>query len=83
MENAFTIQIEFDGEQMIFDAKLDTIGFVHKIYINVSGVNVAFEPDEERSYRAIVKPAQISSLTEKDKQIISAIGEELGRISPE
>jgi hypothetical protein len=83
MENAFKIEIDVDGEQMIFDARLDTIGFVHKIYINVSGVDVAFEPDEERSYRAIVKPAQISNLTEKDKHIISAIGAELGRISPE
>lgn len=83
MENAFTIEIDVDGEQMIFDARLDNIGFVHKIYINVSAVDVVFEPDEERSYRAIVKPAQISSLTEKDKQIILAIGEELGRISPE
>lgn len=83
MENSFTIEVEVDGEQMIFDVRLNTIGFVHKIYINVSGVDIAFEPDEERSYRAIVKPAQISSLTEKDKQVISAIGEELGRISPE
>lgn len=82
MENTFIIEIRHNDAPLIFDARLDTIGFVHKIHINVSGIDVTFEPDEERNYRAMVAPAQIGSLKESDKHIIAAIGAELDNLSP-
>lgn len=81
MEDGLIIEIDLNGEHLIFDARLQTSGFVHQIHINVSGIDVAFEPDEERNYRAIVQPAQLQALTKKDIAIIAAIGEELEKTS--
>lgn len=83
MENNFIIEIEIGREKLIFDAKLDTIGFVHRILINVSGINVIFEPDEERNYRAIITPNSTNKITDADKQIIILLGEKLESLKAE
>lgn len=77
MENNFIIEIEAGKEKLIFDARLDTIGFVHRVLINVSGIDVIFEPDEERNYRAIINSNSVNKITEADKQIIILLGEKL------
>ena len=82
MENIFSIEIRHNGAALTFDARLDTIGFVHKILIKVNGIDVTFEPDEERNYRAMVQPSQMASLKEPDMHIIAAIGAEMNNLSP-
>jgi hypothetical protein len=77
MDNEFTIEVAIRNEQLSFVARLDTIGFIHKIHIMVNGTEVVFEPDEERNYRAIVNAHSANHLSQKDKETIQAIGEAL------
>lgn len=83
MENNFIIEIEIGREKLIFDARLDTIGFVHRVLINVSGIDVIFEPDEERNYRAIIHSNSVNKITDADKQIIIFLGEKLESLKGE
>jgi hypothetical protein len=50
----FELEIEAAGETILFPAKLLLMGYTHKIEVDVHGVPVLFEPDEERNYRALV-----------------------------
>lgn len=54
MDDTFEIPITYKGEDLSFTAKLIALGYVHKIQVDVYGVHVIFEADEEGSYRAIV-----------------------------
>lgn len=46
----------------------------------VNGIEVVYEPDEERNYRAIIGAADIAKLIEKDKELIGAISRKLEEI---
>lgn len=50
----FQLHITFQGKQKEFEAQLLQFGYLHKIQVAIDNVNVLFEPDEERNYRALV-----------------------------
>lgn len=50
----FELEIEHRNERVVFRGKLLLMGYTHKIQVEVNGVQVLFEPDEERHYRALV-----------------------------
>ena len=54
MDDTFELDVEFNGEQYEFEGKLIVTGYGHKIELNVLDTKVLFEPDEERSYRALL-----------------------------
>ena len=56
MDDTFEIPITYKGEELLFTAKLIALGYVHKIQVDVYGVSVIFEADEEGLYRAIIDP---------------------------
>ncbi len=80
MEENFTIDISNNGREMNFDARFVPFGYSYKILVNVNNIEVSFEPDENRNYRAIVQDQHQSNLKEKDKEIIKAIIERLGNL---
>jgi hypothetical protein len=59
MDETFTLDVSFRGEDLEFEGKLLVTGYQHKIEMDVNGTPVFFEPDEERNYRALVGPEQI------------------------
>ena len=72
MGEVFTIEIEHNDRQQPFDVELKQLGFTHKFFIAVNGIEIIFEPDEERNLRAIV-PNDASI----DKVVIQKIMEKL------
>jgi hypothetical protein len=72
MDDTFEIPITYKGEELCFTARLLAMGYVHKIEVDVYGVPVIFEADEEGSYRAIVDP-----FTLKDRHIHIGLLEEI------
>ena len=54
MEDSFSIEVDFNGKEYSFEARLIAIGYTHKLCIIINDVEVTFEPDEERNYRAIL-----------------------------
>ena len=65
MDEAFDLPVNYKGEGLLFTARLVQIGYNHRFLVDIYGQEVAFEPDEERNYRAIVD----SSLIDQSKKI--------------
>ena len=76
MAESFTLNVYYKGEEKIFDAELRVMGYTHKIAVNINDVEVLFEPDEERNYRAVVSDADINK-NRIDIELIKLIAAEL------
>ncbi len=77
MGDNIIVDILLNGTELNFDAKLVFSGYSYKIVVNVDEMEVSFEPDESRNYRAIVQDQFVNKLTNKDKLIIQLITERL------
>jgi hypothetical protein len=66
MDERFLLEITYQGEPLKYDAQLRSRGYVHYYEVDIDGIPVQFEPDEEGSYRALVTPEQINN---KDNNI--------------
>ena len=76
MGEAFTLTVFYKGEQKILDAELRVMGYTHKIAVNINDLEVLFEPDEERNYRAVVSDTDINR-KQIDVELIKLIAAEL------
>ena len=80
MEDSFSIDVDFRGREYSFEAILVAVGYTHKFRIVINGVEVTFEPDEERNYRAILNTSDKSSIKGVDIELIKAVGEKIQSI---
>ena len=53
------------------------MGYTHKFYVVINGLEVTYEPDEERNYRAIIADTSHASVRATDLELIKAVGEKL------
>lgn len=77
MEDSFIIPLSFRGEELELEAKLHLLGYLHKIEVQVNGIAVLFEPDEERKYRALVSMEQLEKSRNLNSALLQAIAEKL------
>jgi hypothetical protein len=54
MAEIFILSVPFKDELRNFEAELRVYGYTHKIAVMVEGVEIIYEPDEERNYRAFI-----------------------------
>ena len=73
MEDGFGIDIEYNGEILSFDVRLATTGYTHNFMVVINTIEVTYEPDEERNYRAIVNAETAHGLKDKDKTLIGLV----------
>lgn len=59
MDESFFIDVEYLGKELEFEGRLIVSGYLHKIEMDVEGIKVFFEPDEERNYRALVSLEEV------------------------
>lgn len=59
MDEPFEIPVLYKGQELLFTAKLLTIGYLHKFQVDVDGQEVFFEPDDGGEYRAMMNPANL------------------------
>ena len=57
MTDSFDLPVMYKGEELLLPAQLLQLGYTHTFKVDVNGTEVLFEPDEERSYRAVMDPA--------------------------
>jgi len=77
--HAFELEIEFRGEIIPITGTLQQWGYTHKIILDIKGVAVTLEPDEERNYRALVAPADMHQLPgELIGKVVAEIEQQLG-----
>jgi hypothetical protein len=73
--DTFDIDIRHEGNVRTFHGTFGKYGYSYRFIIDIEGVAVIFEPDEERNLRAIVPPA--SQHDANIKQLVTLLGNEL------
>ena len=74
MDDYFEIPVTYRGEERSFTFRFLMTGYTHKIEVDVDGVLVLFEPDEDQNYRALVDESQIKNI-KLDVDLLRAIAE--------
>lgn len=54
MENEFILPISFEGKELELQARLLRYGYSVKIEVEIEGIVVVFELDEEQNWRAMM-----------------------------
>jgi DNA polymerase III delta subunit len=77
MDDDLEVPVNYKNQELIFIAKFIQFRYSYKFEVDVNGVIVFFEPDDERNFRAIIDPA-IDHVNHKiDKELIQLIAEAL------
>jgi hypothetical protein len=77
MDEPFSIVVICHGQEYSFEARLATMGYTHKFYVMINGMEVIYEPDEERSYRAIMNDIGQGVIKDSDIELIKAVGDKI------
>jgi hypothetical protein len=75
MDDGFEIPVTWKGKDLSFPAQLQQFGFSHRIVVDIDGVELRLEPDEERNYRAVVVDPDQAKALKLDPGLIGAIVE--------
>lgn len=77
-EEVFMLPATFRGEELELQITLKPYGYTYRFEVNVNGIQVQFEPDEERNYRALVSPEQLEANRSKlDVALLQTIAQRL------
>jgi hypothetical protein len=55
-DEGFELPVMYKGAELQFPARLIRFGYSYKIEVDVNGTSIAYEPDEERNWRALMEP---------------------------
>ncbi|MEP6617305.1 MAG: hypothetical protein ABJA57_12025 [Ginsengibacter sp.] len=80
MSDTFDIPVTYQGRDLEFKAKLWRLGYTHKFEVDVHGISVIFEPDEERNYRAIFEKQENVDNRKIGVELLSSIAHTLEEI---
>lgn len=56
MDEPFLLPVLYRGIEREFETTLQVLGYIHRFRVEVEGVGVFFERDEEGRYRGIIPP---------------------------
>jgi hypothetical protein len=80
MEDEFLISVTNSAKTLQFPARLHKYGYSYKIAVEVNGVTLMFEPDEERNWRAQLLPEQFELRDKIDVRLLESIASEIEKI---
>ena len=75
MEDTFQIPVTYQGKELEFDAQLLQFGYTRKIQVDIYGIIIFLEKDDEGNYRAIL--ANVGDESKVDKELIKEIVQSL------
>ena len=78
MSDHFELEINYRNTKHLFSGELAMLGYTHKIFMQVNGFDLVFEPDEERNYRVVVAEGQDAA--KLDRELVQAILTELENV---
>ena len=73
MDEPFVIELDYKGVARAFEARLTVFGYSHRFHVDVEGMEVLFERDEEGSYRAMV-PQMPENAPERMERGMAGLG---------
>jgi hypothetical protein len=62
MDEPFELPVNYEGEEILFQARLLQFGYTHRFAVKINGQEVYFEPHEERYYRAMIDPEHLGKI---------------------
>jgi hypothetical protein len=62
MEEGFDIPVLYKDKELLFPARLLSMGYIYKIEVDVNGTSIQFERDEENTWRALALPEDIDKI---------------------
>lgn len=80
MEEDFSIEVSYNGKVLAFPARLSAAGYIHKFLVVINGIEVIYEPDEERNYRAILHEPDKALVKDLDRELIALVGVQIGSL---
>jgi hypothetical protein len=73
MNNEFDLPVSFNNKELNFPARLLDYGYTYKLEVDVDGIKILFEPDEERNWRVLMLPEGLNTNEKIDIDILKAI----------
>ncbi len=73
MEESLEIPVTYRGEELSFPCRVVRTGYGYVFQVEVAGLPVTFEPDEEGNYRAAVGAAPEREARRLDAGLLKAI----------
>jgi hypothetical protein len=73
MNDEFELPVVFDNKQYQFKTRLLQFPLTHKFQVDVNGIEVLFEPDENRNYRAWIDPTNQEALLKANTFLLKEI----------
>ena len=77
MDEPFELPITYLGRQLMLKSQLIRSDYVYKFKVGVNGIDIIFEPDEERHYRAMVDSTIADKMRQSDIELLKVISEAL------
>ena len=77
MDYDLEVPVTYKNQELIFYAKFIQFGYSYKFEVDVTGIILFFEPDEERNFRAMIDPTIDHANHKIDKELIQLIAETL------
>jgi hypothetical protein len=77
MNESFEIPVVYRGQQYCFPARFRLRGYQQQFQVDVLGVAVIFERDEEEQYRAVVEASQVEKPFKLDARLLESIAQVL------
>jgi hypothetical protein len=82
MDERFLLEVTYKGEVLKYDAELRNFGYINRVVVDIDGLLVQFELDDESNYRALVSPEQVQSKDNKlEVGLLQAMAEKLAALS--
>lgn len=77
MDSDLEVPVTYKNQELIFYAKFIQFGYSYKFEVNLNGMPIFFEPDEERNFRAVMDPTFDRGNQKIDKELLQLIAEAL------
>jgi hypothetical protein len=73
----FELALKFKEKEMLLPVKLMNYGTAYKLEVEIEGTKMLFEPDEERSWRAMISYEDVQANKKIDTGLLELIAKEL------
>jgi hypothetical protein len=81
MDDDFRLPVNYGGKELEFPARLFHYGYIIKLEVEVEGLQVFFERDEERNWRAILSYEDAQANKSIDRELLKAITDSIEEIT--
>jgi hypothetical protein len=77
MPESFDLPVWYKEKELMLPAELQAWSTAHRIIVTIEDFPFTFEPDEERSYRAVVPMEDRAKAENVDRDLLQAVSETL------